>query len=43
MITVEGGRGAFDKRKAQILERTTRRPAAKVSKMGATDNGVHSR
>jgi hypothetical protein len=42
MTMVEGGRGAIEKRMAQIEERVAWRPATKVSMMGAADNGVGS-
>ncbi len=41
--TFEGGRGAIEKRTAQIQKRTVRWLATKVSMMGAVDNGAGSR
>jgi hypothetical protein len=40
MTTFEGGRGAIKKRTAKIKKRMARRPATKVSMMGAVDNRV---
>ena len=42
ITTVDGGRRAIKNRMAQIKKRTARRPAKKVSMMGAVDNGAGS-
>ena len=43
MATVEGGRGAIEKRMVQIEKRVVWQPAIKVSMMGVADNGSGSR
>jgi hypothetical protein len=40
MTTIEGGRWAIKQRTAQIKKRMVRRPATKVTMMGAADNRV---
>jgi hypothetical protein len=42
MTTIERGRGAIEKRTAQIEKRMARRPATKVSMMRAVDNRAGS-
>jgi hypothetical protein len=42
ITTIEGGREALTKRTGKIEKRTARRPATKVSMMGAVENGVGS-
>ncbi len=42
MTTVERGRGAIEKRMAQIKMRTARWPVTKLSMMGMADNRVGS-
>jgi hypothetical protein len=43
LVTIfDGGKGAIKKRMAQIKKRTARRPAKKVSMIGAADNVADS-
>jgi hypothetical protein len=42
MTTIEGGRGAIEKRTAQIKKRMAQRPGTKASMMGGADNKAGS-